>query len=809
MQQVAEGTVQRNKRTGEVRVFQGGQWVSQGAPQAAPQGPVTLGTPRVDPFKVRDQELQEAAARRAEEDQQFQRQKFEREMAKPVPKDGDLGVAQSKAAGFLARAEKANQAYEATGVGSQDTLTTAVRAITPDTLEPLVIGPERQQAEANVRAFISSVLRYESGAAIPPEEFESAYKTYFPQPNEDPETAKEKARLRAEAIEAIRLGAGQEPAPQAVPVAPAPQDVLTPSTSGTRTVDNPELAGVRGEYLKRLAAGQSASQIISFLKKAGVNDPMLLKTAVEQVKYRKAHPEVPIEKYNVNSIDDMDVPLTSIEDALNKAAQTTPGAYAMRAGNAVTGNNLDSIIGATGGNQERASIALNDAGQAHPVASFAGDMSGGVMAALMGEAGLARAGMASGLGRAALADTGYGAVAGAGASDDGNRAIGALLGAGAGLAGSLGGQAVAKGVGNAISPTGGGMNRLYETGVRPTPGQRFGDTGVIGKTVNAAEEGLQSIPVVGSAIRNARQDARDQFQVGAFNEALKEVGTRLPKNMKPGTAPHAYAQRVFDDAYNKAREGLRVQGDDEMAKQVTEMSADIKNLAEPSAKRFNAILENVVMRRAQNDVLEGAAYKKVQIDLGKTIRGIRKSPSGDGELADALEQLQSILDDAARRHSDPEAIKALDAADRGYAKLIRIRDAAKARGGDDGTFSPVQFDRAVQKNARGPRSEEYLRGEALMQDYANQAKGLSDKMPNSGTTDRGLLAAGVAGYVEPTTLGLLGALGLAYAPGVNKLTKGAMTPRPKLKPLADKVRKRSRIAGAVGAQTAIQTSGDR
>jgi hypothetical protein len=249
-----------------------------------------------------------------------------------------------------------------------------------------------------------------------------------------------------------------------------------------------------------------------------------------------------------------------------------------------------------------------------------------------------------------------------------------------------------------------------------------------------------------------------------------------------------------------------------MVEEVATLKERIATLAAPSADRFNTILQNVVLRRISKDggMLSGASYKDVQKEVGRVIRGIRKAKNGDDELADALEELQGIIDNGARRHSDPEAVKALDDADRGYAKFVRIMDAAKSAGGDPGTFSPTQFDRSVQRNARGRRSEEYLRGDALMQKYAEQGKSLVDRIPNSGSADRAMLglgAAGGAGMVEPTSLTLLGALALAYAPGARKALKGSMSPKPKTKALADSVRKRARIAGASGA--VLGTSPDR
>lgn len=623
----------------------------------------------------------------------------------------------------------------------------------------------------------------------------------------------------ADTPDGAQLVPGEVPVPQSKPaVDPAAESVGNQiATSEYKTVEDPALRGVRGEYLRRLEAGQSGTQLVSFLRSAGVNDPQILRSAAEQARFRRANPNVPISRYNVSQLGVMDVPLSDSERIMGAAAKSAPGAYVLGAAGALTGNTLDNIVGATGGNAERARIAMADAARESPIANIAGQVSGGVLGALTAEAGLARAGMASGLGRSLLADTGYGAISGAGAGDDGNRVQNALLGGATGLGGSLLGQYGAKALGSAISPTGGNAARLYESGVRPTLGQRLvgagdgrGVKGLVGRAVNNTEEALSSVPIVGSAIRGARQEARDQWQVGAFNEALKDIGYQLPKAMKPGADPHIFTQRAFDHVYDKARSRMVLRQDDELMTDLGDISRGVGGLTEASQRQFARIVEDVIVRRGGGDVIRGDAYKKIQSELGKRIRGLRSNKTGDDELAAALEDVSAALDSAARRHSPAKAVRLMENADRGYAKYVRIQEAAAARGGDAGTFTPTQFDRSIQRNARGKRSSEYLRGEALMQDYADAGMNLVDRLPNSGTFDRLAVGAGAAGlgyWVDPMTAAGLGAVGAAYAPGIRKATVGAMAPRgPKAQALADKVRRRSRLAGAIGAQLLPQTS---
>lgn len=814
-----------------------------------PSAPDPIVKPR-DPYKqaaeVRaqtDQSLQlDAAARAARTEQRdvskdglatqktaLEIDKMEREAAAGPSAQAAEGERDNAA--FLRRAIGANDSYSKLDIGPRSYVGEIIQGAAPGLLNqlPEAIGnsPDRQVADANQLEFIAAILRADSGAAIPEQEIARAADLYFPKPGDSEEAIRTKAEARQRAIDGLRLSAGRlagevEPAQEQRddPATPAPAlsngappvspgaggpKPLTPST-GYRQQDDPTLSGIQGEYLGRLNAKQRPGEIVEWLKSMGVTNPGVLRSAAAQAQDRLRTGRA-VNEYDVSQLDDMAVPTSGADEALNAVGQTAPGAYAIGAGNFLSGNNLDSISGAMGGNAERTRAGMGAVAQQFPTATAVGEVSGGIMAAMSGEAGLARLGVGAGLGRGVAADVGMGAFNGAGAADGGNRALEAFKGAATGAAGSVAGSAAVRGASRVLAPTGGSMGELYKAGVRPTLGQRVGDKGVIGRAVNATEEALQSVPIVGAAIGGARQEARDQFQIGAFNEALKEVGEQLPKGMAPGNAPNAYAQKTFDRIYAEARNGMRMVGDEELADNMAELSEQVGTLAEGSQKRFQALLKNFVTRRVVNGELSGEAYKKAHSDIGKQIRSIRNNQSGDGELADALTDLQHTLDSAARRHSDPEAVALLDAADAGYAKLVRIEEAAKSRGGASGEFTPTQFDRSVQKTSGGTRSKAYLRGDALMQDYAEQGMGLVDKVPNSGSADRAIAATTVAGgaaYLEPSTLGFLAAIGAAYAPGGRKVMQKALAPAgPKRQAISAQLKKRARLVGSATGASAV------
>lgn len=222
-------------------------WEQDSVAQPAPSAPTNGGIirPRVDPYKARDQQLQEEAAQRARQDQARQiesdrvrnekdRIQIEKDRARLDATGGiEASVEQGKAAGFALRAQSANADYESaffnpkTGKGlDPDTLIGTTGALIAPGITANFSSDARNAQRSRERDFIAAVLRYESGAAIPDSEYATAYQIYFPSSNAGKEEIAAKQKARANAIEGLRLGAGPN-------VARIPGD-------GTR---RPEMAG--------------------------------------------------------------------------------------------------------------------------------------------------------------------------------------------------------------------------------------------------------------------------------------------------------------------------------------------------------------------------------------------------------------------------------------------------------------------------------------------------------------------------------------------------------------------------------------
>jgi len=454
----------------------------------------------------------------------------------------------------------------------------------------------------------------------------------------------------------------------------------------------------------------------------------------------------------------------------------------------------------------------------NPAPDMAGQLLGGA-AAGFGMAGLASKvpGAAGGLLGArtplpsllsregVIGDTAYGAGYGAGTEND-NRLHGALTGGALGAAGGIAARGAVNGLASAISPTGGAMRPLYDMGVRPSIGQRLGGV------ANTIEEKLQSVPLVGDAIKGTRDRARDQYQLGLFNDALGHLNLRLPDGMRPGHAPHAFAQDAISNAYDSALSNMTAVADGSFGQDLGSLQQKLGTLRPESQSQFNKIWSGSVARRFQNGQLSGEAYKDAESELGKKVAAIRSNPTGDHELAGALEDALGALRGSAVRNSPPEAVGALNAADAAHAKIVRLEEASR-KAGEPAEFSPTQYNTAVKTASGGVRNRNYLRGDALNTELAALGTRLGDKVSNSGSIDRLLatMAVGGAGYVNPTAAGVLGGLGALNAPGIRNGVTELMAPRanPIFDRAADQLRQRARLGGMFGAPLALDYYGGR
>jgi hypothetical protein len=720
-----------------------------------------------------------------------------------APKSSSLTEGEGKATGFYNRAMEADRNFLASGVATEPrgVLGQMAADVAPAGIVNSMTSEDRQRAEQAERNFILATLRYESGAAIAPAEYDNQRRTFFPVPGDSASVIAQKAKDRLVAIESLKASAGEgadKPRqPLASPDPAAPAKAISVDGAARFSTDADKSYAAQAQALFDKGASRADIDLLAVQNGYPRYGDDLDKAIAYRERGRKGAVIAPPESGSKGP------------SLLGAAAATPAGSYFAGAANALTAGSLDELAGVLGGDQAQAQEAKEAMRQSNPIATGVGEVTGGVLASL-GVGGLAAralpaaAGAAGAFSPAALAgDAAYGAAYGAGESND-NRLGGAVTGALSGAAGGVLGRGVVNRIAGAVAPNvSPEVALLRDKGVRLTPGQ------AIGPTASRIEEKLVSIPGVGDLIRNGRTRALGDFNRAVINDALRPLGKELPEGLE-GPRAMKFAQQAFDDAYDGARSGMQLAPDAQLAADLADLETRVKGgaLSRESANRLANIYSGRVGRRIQAGAVGGDEYKKMVSELGALQSSAKKT---DGELADAIGEMKTHIESAARRSSPPEAVAAMDAADEGYAQFVRAEQAAQMRGGDTGVFTPTQYDAAVQKMDGTVRSRGYLRGDALGQDMASAGKSiLRDAVPNSGTADRALAGGAVlgAGYLSPPVIGGAGVLGAAYAPGVRDALSWAIAGdrSPAALAAAGFLRDRAKIGGVLGVPLAMEAT---
>lgn len=349
------------------------------------------------------------------------------------------------------------------------------------------------------------------------------------------------------------------------------------------------------------------------------------------------------------------------------------------------------------------------------------------------------------------------------------------VGAGAVAGGVL--APVAAGISRVISPKiSPDVQKMMDAGVTPTIGQRLG--GIF----NTLEQKATSIPILGDAISYGRNQAKDQFNTAAINEALKPVGQKITGS---GNTAIKEAGDILSGIYEQAKNKIGgFQIDAQANQEIGNLLSMTQNLTPQMAKKFEKTYTNIFESRlSPNGSLLADSFKKIDSELGKDAARYQGSmTASEKELGDAMAELQRIIVDNARR-ANPEAQKLMEKADAGWARLVRLENAANAAKKTDGVFTPGQLLQGVKASDKSVRDRATARGTALMQDFAQSGERvLGSQYPDSGTAGRmmlGGLTAGLGSAVNPAIPLGLAAASLPYLNGGRQATNWLLSARPR------------------------------
>lgn len=366
-----------------------------------------------------------------------------------------------------------------------------------------------------------------------------------------------------------------------------------------------------------------------------------------------------------------------------------------------------------------------------------------------------------------------------------NVALGAALGAA--------GSGVGEGVARVISPkasTNPMVQALKNQDVEMTPGQ------VLGGRFGINEEKLASIPILGDKIAARRNEAITAWNRAMLNKAGESIGF---KTNKTGVDAITDLNSAVKNAYNKAVEASPVVQIDEpfvqSLQKIREMAAT-QAFAEPAQKAVDLNIKRMVSGIEPNGRLLPETWKKIDSELGQILRKAK-----DPQFQDAIRELQKQWRGLAGR-SNPEQAKLFRAADQAYYGLERLTNATYRKSQDMGEFTPSQLFSAAKKGVSKASLKE--KKAPFVTEAMEAQEILGNRVPNSGTFDRAILPAILAGSViDPSTALLVGAGASAYTrPGAKLLTE-AITRRPDAAvPLARALQSSSPALGLIAAQPA-------
>jgi hypothetical protein len=717
-----------------------------------------------------------ADAEKARIDLEKARIELERLKASATP----LTEGQGKAGNFYRRTLSSNMNLDRLALDPDSLIGRTSYDYAPG-LTQLASTDKRNAYRSAVENFISATLRLESGAAIGDAEFERQYRIFFPLEGAGPEEIEQKRKAREIAISGFKSEAGpgarqaeldlaaqgyeipginvKEPA---APASEAAKDTVTGAGAKTTTVEVPkELQLAVMAYVDAKGKDIDAQEFKDFFNNTAEKIGYPNRVTDEEAK-RTADGVKSGARYG--GVTPGDRPLSAVERGVNEFLLSTPGAVATGLTNATT-------MGIPAMLNENIGRSLEGVREENGLAYGIGELAGNLAMTTGGGSLLKLAGLSPGRAEL-LSDLGYSATTGFTGAEEGERGAGALTNT---LFAGLGAAAPDVIKRTLKTNPDEDIKILREAGVRLTPAQ------TIGGRVDQVEEAASRMLLGGGDISLAgRKRAFNDFNTAYLNSAGKYIGFQLPNDLKA----HARMEKMgkaFDDQYDTIRAQMSVAPDQELLDDIAALRATIDDgvtFTPENAGRLRKLLDDQLVRRTVNPI-DGGEYKSLQSLLKKRKNEFAKNDNL--ELADGVENMQAILDNAARRRSPPEVVQMLNDTDRGFALLAQAQEAARMAGNKPGEFSPAQILSRQRAADTRNRSRSFVEGDVEGQRLAEAAQNvLGNIYPTSGTTERlaaGLTVTGGGAYLSPLSLIPNALIGAASLPVVRDVLPAAFAGR--------------------------------
>jgi len=334
----------------------------------------------------------------------------------------------------------------------------------------------------------------------------------------------------------------------------------------------------------------------------------------------------------------------------------------------------------------------------------------------------------------------------------------ALIGAAAGGAGGAAGRLI-----SGFQPTA-AAQAVNDLGVTPTVGQ------ALGGTAKSVEERLNSLPIVGDAMKVGQRQQVDQFNRALYNRALAPLGQSVPDGVATGADAVTHVRDTIGQAFDNLEQNASFQPRGQFIRDLQNVRTDLAQNAPERLAQFDTVVNNNIAQKLQNGSLTGPQWGDARSTINTLARNARmgNSTPADRAFASSMDDLNDAMTQQVIRNSPPGLAQQLQQASTAWRGYKQIESAAGMQGAvnRNNIFTPAQFSNAVRNS-----STNYQRAtnSGMNGQIAQQAQEvLGNHYPDSGTTGRYLTDAAImGGAAHFSPLAALGAAATIPAYGTN------------------------------------------
>jgi hypothetical protein len=255
---------------------------------------------------------------------------------------------------------------------------------------------------------------------------------------------------------------------------------------------------------------------------------------------------------------------------------------------------------------------------------------------------------------------------------------------------------------------------MRDLGVTPTTGQ------VLGKGAKSLEEFAQYMPLIGSAIQDARQRTVFNFNKGVINKALDNINTKLPADVI-GRDAIEFATQQISDEYTKVLNKMSFNLDFKTSSDILSALNKANLLSAEQRQQAINLVNDVALSKFSGQKLTGEQYKAIESDLRKKAASyINSQSAAEREIGDALQGVLSVFK-RSLYDQNPKFTPQLRKVDNAYSDMAVIKIAAANSGADNGVFTPKQFSTAVRQSDKSINKSAFAKGAAKQQNISDAA----------------------------------------------------------------------------------------